>query len=297
MNLASREFIRSQFKKYNFKPRKRWGQHFLIDGNVAERMVDFAGVGREDVVLEIGAGTGILTASLARKSGKVLAVEVDKRLEPILKENLSSFPNVEIVWGDVLSLDLEGKLGSLSKRRKVKLVGNLPYSITSPLIFRFLELFPLFSLLVIMVQKEVAQRISASPSTKDYGVLTISVQYQAEVENLGYISRNLFHPSPQVDSAILRLRPRKEKPKVRDEGILFRVVRGAFQQRRKQLLNSLQGLHPLCYNKKTLSEYLQKAGIEPTRRAESLSLGEYISLANIFCEVWGEEGLEGEKER
>ena len=233
-------------KKYDFAFRKRFGQNFLIDGRVLDKIIAGAGVCSEDLVLEIGPGIGTLTQYLAEAAGRVISIEIDKKLLPILEETLSDYDNVRVVNADVMKLDLraliEQELGQGSGLRQVKVVANLPYYITTPILMTLLEERLPVANITVMVQKEVANRMKAGPGSKDYGALSLAVQYYAEPYLAANVPRNCFMPRPNVDSAVIRLTRRQEPPvKVRDEKLLFAIIRASFEQRRKTLVNSLSG--------------------------------------------------------
>jgi 16S rRNA (adenine1518-N6/adenine1519-N6)-dimethyltransferase len=276
--------------RYGFTFRKNLGQNFLVDGNVLRRIVEAAELGPEAGVLEIGPGIGALTERLARAAGKVVAIELDRRLIPILEELLKPHRNVEIVHGDALKLDL----GRLITERfagldKVSVVANLPYYVTTPILMKLLEdRLPLESI-VVMVQKEVAGRMTALPGGKDYGSLSVAVRYFAEPEIVCHVPRGVFVPPPNVDSAVVRLRLRARPPvDVRDEELFFRVVHAAFAQRRKTLANNLTVLLGR-ERRREAAELPASLGIDPGRRGETLSLEEFAALANELAvrQAWG----------
>ncbi|MGP1910445.1 16S rRNA (adenine(1518)-N(6)/adenine(1519)-N(6))-dimethyltransferase RsmA [Metabacillus sp. JX24] len=270
-------------EKYGFSFKKSLGQNFLIDPNVLTRIVDHAGVTEETGVIEIGPGIGALTEQLAKRAKKVVAFEIDQRLIPILKDTLSPYDNVSVIHQDVLQADVKTVMEEQFKDcREVMVVANLPYYVTTPIIMKLLEdQLPLKGI-VVMLQKEVADRIEASPSSKDYGSLSIAVQYYTEAKTVMTVPRTVFMPQPNVDSAIIRLLLRNEaKVTVKDETFFFKVVRGSFAQRRKTLLNNLQ--HSLRNGKEkkaAIEEALEKAGIDGRRRGETLSIEEFALLSD-----------------
>ncbi|MEK3806607.1 16S rRNA (adenine(1518)-N(6)/adenine(1519)-N(6))-dimethyltransferase RsmA [Metabacillus sp. SLBN-84] len=270
-------------EKYGFSFKKSLGQNFLIDPNVLTRIVDHAGVTEETGVIEIGPGIGALTEQLAKRAKKVVAFEIDQRLIPILKDTLSPYDNVSVIHQDVLEADVKTVMDEQFKDcREVMVVANLPYYVTTPIIMKLLEdQLPLKGI-VVMLQKEVADRIEASPSSKDYGSLSIAVQYYTEAKTVMTVPRTVFMPQPNVDSAIIRLLLRNEaKVTVKDEAFFFKVVRGSFAQRRKTLLNNLQ--HSLQNGKEkkaAIEEALEKAGIDGRRRGETLSIEEFALLSD-----------------
>lgn len=276
------------FAGRDFRYRKRWGQNFLQDENIVRKIIAAAELSPADVVVEIGAGAGVLTRTLAKNAGLVIAVEIDRRLQPVLSRALNHLPNVEIIFQDALALDFDGLVkeklsvrGRAGEGGAYKIVGNLPYAITTPLLFHLLP--GNFSLLLIMVQLEVARRLVAGPASKDYGILSIAIQYYTAPEILFRVPRTVFYPRPVVDSAVVRLK-RREKPAVEvpDEDLFFRLVRGAFGQRRKTICNALAGSPAApVLGRETWRQILQAAGIDPGRRGESLSMEEFAVLANV----------------
>jgi len=260
-----------------FRPRKRWGQNFLIDHNIARKMVSSAELSPKDIVLEIGAGKGILTGKIASQVNKVIAIEIDKKLCNFLREELKDYENVEIIEGDFLKLDISRFLGSDS-RSPAKVISNLPYYITSPIIMKLLNARG-WSEAIFMLQREVGERIIASPGGKDYGALSILVQYHCYVEKQFNVSRNVFRPKPDVDSIVIMLKLLKRpRIKVRDEKLFFEIVHGAFSQRRKKLSNSIS--NALKIDKHLLEELLERLNISPVRRAETLSIEEFATISN-----------------
>jgi 16S rRNA (adenine1518-N6/adenine1519-N6)-dimethyltransferase len=259
------QIIKELLRVHNRFPRKRLGQHFLIDPKVLQRIICALHLGREDLVVEIGSGLGQLTAELAKAAGQVVAVEIDKELLKISQRVLASFSNIEFVPKDILKVDL----ADLAKGRRYKIAGNLPYYITAPIIEKILQAAPRPEVAVLMVQREVAERMAAAPGSKKYGSFSIFVQFYAEVEIDSYVSKSSFYPWPEVSSAIVILKPYKTpKYQVKDEKQFFEIMHAAFQQRRKQLRNSL-------------AKYdLERAGIDLKRRPETLSLDEFVEIAN-----------------
>jgi 16S rRNA (adenine1518-N6/adenine1519-N6)-dimethyltransferase len=263
-------------REHGFRPSKSLGQNFLMDQNIADNIIEAARIGQDDLVIEIGPGMGILTAAAANLAAHVIAVEIDKFLIPILNETLSGYDNVEIINDDILKVDLL----SLSRNYKnVKIIGNLPYNITSPAIMKILEEKTGADSLTVMIQKEVADRIQAPPGTKSYGAITVAINYYSDVNHISDVGRNVFVPKPNVDSTILRLDIRKSPPVwLIDEKSFFACVKSGFGKRRKTLLNSLTGIYDL--DKKGAGRALSGAGIAPSRRAETLDLREFATLAN-----------------
>lgn len=283
MDLTAPSLVKNLMERYKFRCRKSLGQNFLVDANIVNKIVDAACVTENDTVLEIGPGLGVLTRAAAQKAAKVLAVEVDRGLVPILGDTLADLKNVQLVQGDALSIDFNRLLqqngGAAGAPGEFKILANLPYYITTPLIMHILKSKFNFSLMVIMIQQEVAARLKAAPGGKDYGSLTVAVRYHTEVEYLFKVPRTVFIPRPEVDSAVVRL-TRRAKPAVEvpDPDLLFRVVRGAFGQRRKTLLNAL-GSAFTDISRGSLEEILTSAGINPGRRGETLSLEEFASVS------------------
>lgn len=272
-SLATPAGTRDVIREFGLRPRRRFGQHFLINQQALERILEAAALSSADSVLEIGAGLGTLTVALAERAGWATAVEVDAALIPPLRASVGRRPNVRIVHGDILQLEL-GTLFADGRSRKV--VANLPYNIASPLIVRLLEAPLGLSRLVLTVQREVAERLAAPPGTKDYGALSVAVQYRAEVVVLGWIPPTAFYPPPEVESAIVRMDVRPEPAvAVEDERAFFAVVRASFGRRRKMLRNALValGIEP-----PEAEASCRAAGIDPRRRGETLSLPEFAAL-------------------
>jgi len=262
-----------------FRPRKWWGQNFLVDHNIAKKIISSAEVGPKDVVLEIGPGRGILTGKIASQVKRVIAIEIDRKLCNFLREELKNYKNVEIVEGDFLRLDISQFLGA-GFRSSVKVIANLPYYITSPIIMKLLNMKG-WSEATFMLQKEVGERITANPGGKDYGALSILIQYYCYVEKQFNVSRNVFRPRPNVDSVVIKLRLLKRpRIRVKDEKLFFEIVHAAFSQRRKKLSNSISNV--LKIDKHPLEELLQRLNISPSRRAETLSIEEFATISDSF---------------
>ncbi|WP_077369418.1 16S rRNA (adenine(1518)-N(6)/adenine(1519)-N(6))-dimethyltransferase RsmA [Anaerosalibacter sp. Marseille-P3206] len=278
--LYSPSYIKEIIDSYGFRFSKSLGQNFLIDGNIVRKICEEGQITKDDEVLEIGPGIGTLTEELALRARKVVAVEIDKTLLPILGETLTDYDNIEIVHGDILKLDLQELFKEKFESKSIKVVANLPYYITTPIISRFLEEEIDVDSILVMVQKEVAERMGASPGSKDYGSLSVFVQYYTEPEIVLTVPKNVFMPRPNVDSAVIRLKMRKEKIALKDKDIFFKVVKAAFSKRRKTILNSLsQGLN---MEKEKIREILEKAGISPTERAENLNIEEFSKISSLF---------------
>lgn len=286
MKLYSPATINEIKKKHGFKLSRSLGQNFLTDKNIIDKIIEKSMVGKGDLVLEIGPGIGVLTAAAAEAAGKVIAIEIDRGLIPILEETLSEYDNIEIINSDVLKTDLTAILEQNreingQKTEGVKILGNLPYYITTPIIMKILEDKVPVDCITIMLQKEVADRIKAAPGTKAYGALSVAVQYYCTVTHVVNAPKEIFVPQPKVDSAVIRLDVRKEKPvKLNSEEAFFAVVKAGFGQRRKTLLNSLTGVYGLT--KEEIAAVMATAGIDPVRRAETLGLEEFAALANAI---------------
>ncbi|QKI80635.1 dimethyladenosine transferase [Kroppenstedtia eburnea] len=281
------ERTRQLLAERGLRLKKSLGQHFLTDRRILDKMMEAAGLGPEAGVLEIGPGIGALTERLAVEAGQVVAVELDERLIPVLSSLFSDQPHVRIVQGDVMSLDLSRLLQDhLGDCSRISVVANLPYYVTTPILMRLLEEKLPLDRIVIMIQKEVAERLTASPGSKAYGSITVATRYYAETEWVTKVPAHVFVPRPQVDSAVIRLKIRQRPPvEVRDEALLFRVIRAAFGQRRKTLLNALSTGAVDGEGKETISRVLSETGIDPKRRGETLSLEEFALLSNRLHEV------------
>ncbi|MDN3019998.1 16S rRNA (adenine(1518)-N(6)/adenine(1519)-N(6))-dimethyltransferase RsmA [Paenibacillus sp. BSR1-1] len=270
-------------EKYGFSFKKSLGQNFLIDTNILKKIVSFADLTEDSGAIEIGPGIGALTEQLARTSKKVVAFEIDQRLLPILADTLSPYPNVSIIHKDVLAADVRAVMTEhFAGLDDVMVVANLPYYVTTPIIMKLLEDQLPIRGIVCMLQKEVADRISAKPGTKDYGSLSIAVQYYTEAETVMIVPKTVFVPQPNVDSAVIRL-IKRESPavSVKDETFFFQVTKASFAQRRKTLLNNLTSQLPDGKQKKeSIIKALEASGIEPSRRGETLSLEEFGRLAD-----------------
>ena len=279
--LSSHRATKDIVDKHGFKFSKSLGQNFLIDDNVIDKIIDGARVKEGDKVIEVGPGIGTLTREMAKRAEKVVAVEIDKNLIPILKETLADFDNTEVVNEDILKVDINKLVDEKLSGGPVKLIANLPYYITTPIVMKFLEEDIPVTDIVVMVQKEVADRMNAVPSTKDYGALSVAVQYYCDTEIVAKAPRHMFIPQPKVDSTVIGLHIREErKYKADNEQLFFKTVKAAFGQRRKTLLNSLSGMGVL--DKAKIKEVLAEAGIDEKRRGETLSIEEFAHLSNII---------------
>ena len=270
-------------KKYNFNFQKRFGQNFLIDSNILTKIVESAEVTKEDFVLEIGPGIGTMTQYLAESAREVVAVEIDKSLIPILGDTLSSYNNVTVINEDILKVDIERLVQEKNQGKPIKVVANLPYYITTPIIMGLFESHVPLKSITIMVQKEVADRMQVGPGTKDYGALSLAVQYYARPEVIAYVSPACFIPKPNVGSAVIRL-DRYENPPVEteDEAFLFAVIKAAFNQRRKTLANGLANARELGITRQQAEEALLQMELSSSIRGEALTLREFADLSNIL---------------
>ncbi|TCN17680.1 16S rRNA (adenine(1518)-N(6)/adenine(1519)-N(6))-dimethyltransferase RsmA [Mesobacillus foraminis] len=276
-------------EKYGFSFKKSLGQNFLIDTNILNRIVDHAGLTDETAAIEIGPGIGALTEQLARRSKKVVAFEIDQRLLPILEDTLSPYQNVKIIHKDILKADVHEMISQeLAEFKDIMVVANLPYYVTTPIIMKLLEEKLPIRGIVGMLQKEVADRIAARPGTKEYGSLSIAIQYYTKAETVMVVPKTVFMPQPNVDSAVIRLTLREEPAvKVKDESFFFQVTRASFAQRRKTILNNLTSQLPDGKQKKEeIVSALKEAGIEESRRGETLSLEEFGLLSDALYPVF-----------
>lgn len=273
-------------KKYEFCFQKKFGQNFLIDGHVLDKIIAGAGVTKDDMVLEIGPGIGTMTQYLAEAAGKVVAVEIDRNLLPILQETLADYDNVKVIHADVLSLDLEKLVQEENGGRPIKVVANLPYYITTPIIMALFEQHVPLANVTVMVQKEVAARMKSGPGSKDYGALSLAVQYYAEPYIVANVPCNCFMPRPNVDSAVIRLTRYEEPPvQVNDEKMLFKIIRATFNQRRKTLQNGLNNFSELNFTKDQIAAAIAEAGFSPSVRGEALTLEQFAKLTDILLKA------------
>lgn len=272
-------------KKYNFSFQKRFGQNFLIDTHVLEKIVDEAGIDEDDCVLEIGPGIGTMTQYLCERAGSVIAVEIDKALIPILNDTLSSYSNVEIINEDILKVDITNLCNKYNNGRPIKVVANLPYYITTPIIMGLFESGCPLESITIMVQKEVADRMKCGPGSKDYGALSLAVQFYSNPEIVANVSPESFIPKPGVGSAVIRL-TRYPKPPVEvdDEKYMFKLIRAAFNMRRKTMVNSLMSGN-LGLTKEEILSAIDKLNLSPQVRGEALTLNEFAALSNILSKA------------
>lgn len=272
-------------KKYDFAFQKKFGQNFLIDSHVLDKIIAAAGVTKEDVVLEIGPGFGTMTQYLAEAAKEVIAVEIDKTLIPILHETLAEYDNITIINEDILKVDIAKLVEEKNAGKPIKVVANLPYYITTPIIMGLFESHVPLDNITVMVQKEVAQRMQAGPGTKDYGALSLAVQFYAEPYIVANVPPNCFIPRPGVGSAVIRLTKWENPPiEVEDETFLFSLIRASFNQRRKTLQNSLVN-GGVSVTKEQVVEALEKMELSPTVRGEALTLEQFAQLSDILAKM------------
>ncbi len=268
-------------QKYNFAFQKKFGQNFLIDPRVLEKIVEAARITPEDCVLEIGPGIGTMTQYLAESAREVVAVEIDRALIPILQDTLAAYDNVTVLNEDIMKVDVLQIVRERNQGRPIKVVANLPYYITTPIVMSLLESHVPLQSITIMVQKEVADRMQIGPGTKDYGALSLAVQYYAEPEVVARVPANCFMPRPNVDSAVIRLTRYQEPPvEVQDEKHLFSLIRASFNQRRKTLANGLA--NGLGISREQVTTALEEMGLSATVRGETLTLEQFASLSNLL---------------
>lgn len=286
--LGNPKYTIEVLQKYNFAFQKRFGQNFLIDTHVLEKIIASAEITKDDFVLEIGPGIGTMTQYLAEAAREVAAVEIDNTLIPILKDTLKDWDNVTVINDDILKVDIRKLALEKNKGCPIKVVANLPYYITTPIIMGLFENQVPIDSITIMVQKEVADRMQVGPGTKDYGALSLAVQYYARPEIVANVPPNCFMPRPKVGSAVIRLE-RYEKPpvQVKDEKLMFRLIRASFNQRRKTLVNGLKNSQELSFGKETIEKVILACGLPLTIRGEALTLEQFAQLANMFSEKQG----------
>ena len=270
-------------QKYHFNFQKKFGQNFLIDPTVLDRIIRAARITKEDCVLEIGPGIGTMTQYLAESAGSVVAVEIDQNLIPILKETLAEYDNVSIINDDILKVDLNKIVEEKNGGRPIKVVANLPYYITTPIIMGLFEKQVPLQSITIMVQKEVADRMQVGPGTKDYGALSLAVQYYAKPEIVANVPPNCFIPRPNVGSAVIRLTKYEQPPvTVRDVDRMFAIIRASFNQRRKTLVNGLGNAPELGLSKERVAHALEEMQLSPTVRGEALTLAQFARLSDLL---------------
>lgn len=273
-------------KKYNIKFQKKFGQNFLIDTHVLDKIINAAGITEKDFVLEIGPGIGTMTQYLCENAREVMAVEIDRNLIPVLSETLSGYNNVTVVNEDILKIDINKVADERNGGKAIKVVANLPYYITTPVIMGILESHVPLESITVMVQKEVAQRMKAEPGTKDYGALSLAVQYYSDAEIIANVPANCFMPRPNVGSAVIKLCCHK-KPcvSVDNEKFLFKIIRASFNQRRKTLQNGIANDGSTGVKKEQVAEALRQMGLAETIRGEALSLGQFAEFSNILWDI------------
>lgn len=285
-NIASPKLTKDLLKKYGFSFKKSLGQNFLIDQNILSNIVKAADVDQNTGVIEIGPGIGSLTQKLAEKAKNVLAVEIDERLRPLLQETLSSYDNVNVVFQDILKTDVDQLIEQyFSSVERIMVVANLPYYITTPILMKLLTESSLISGIVVMIQKEVAERLEAKPGQKSYGSLSVVIQYISEPRVVLNVPKTVFIPQPNVDSSVIRLDKLTDtRVKMKDEAFFYEVIRASFAQRRKTLLNNLANNLFDNVSKETLGNTLNSIGIDPGRRGETLDINEFANLSDCLLQ-------------
>ena len=272
-------------QKYQFAFQKRFGQNFLIDAHVLEKIVSAAGITKDDCVLEIGPGIGTMTQYLAESAGQVIAVEIDTNLLPILADTLKDYSNVKVINQDILKVDINELVKEYNNGRPIKVVANLPYYITTPIIMGLFESNVPIDNITVMVQKEVADRMQVGPGSKDYGALSLAVQYYASPYVVANVPPNCFIPRPNVGSAVIRLTRYQEPPvQVKDPKLMFKLIRASFNQRRKTLQNGLNNSPEISFSKEEITKAIESLGVSPSVRGEALSLEQFAQLANYFVQ-------------
>ena len=272
-------------QKYQFAFQKRFGQNFLIDAHVLEKIVSASGITKDDCVLEIGPGIGTMTQYLAESAGQVIAVEIDTNLLPILTDTLKDYSNVKVINQDILKVDINELVKEYNNGRPIKVVANLPYYITTPIIMGLFESNVPIDNITVMVQKEVADRMQVGPGSKDYGALSLAVQYYASPYIVANVPPNCFIPRPNVGSAVIRLTRYQEPPvQVKDPKLMFKLIRASFNQRRKTLQNGLNNSPEISFSKEEITKAIESLGVSPSVRGEALSLEQFAQLANYFAQ-------------
>ncbi len=272
-------------QKYQFAFQKRFGQNFLIDAHVLEKIVSAAGITKDDCVLEIGPGIGTMTQYLAESAGQVIAVEIDTNLLPILTDTLRDYSNVKVINQDILKVDINELVKEYNNGRPIKVVANLPYYITTPIIMGLFESNVPIDNITVMVQKEVADRMQVGTGSKDYGALSLAVQYYASPYIVANVPPNCFIPRPNVGSAVIRLTRYQEPPvQVKDPKLMFKLIRASFNQRRKTLQNGLNNSPEISFSKEEITKAIESLGVSPSVRGEALSLEQFAQLANYFAQ-------------
>lgn len=283
---ASPSRVRELMQRHQLHPRKKWGQNFLIDNNILDKIVAACALTPDSLVVEIGPGLGALTQRLARASGGVLAIDIDQGLKPALEETIGVYENVRLLFADILQVDLEKELAAAFGLKTIPsfcVCANIPYNITTPIIFYLLEACTHMQSAVLMMQKEVAARLAASPGHKDYGLLTLTAAYHAQVEIIAPVSRNCFYPRPEVDSSVVRISPYPNQLKrvtVKDDQVLKNFMKAAFQKRRKTILNNCTSF--FTAGKQEAADLLLSLGLKPEHRPEQLTLEDFASIVDAF---------------
>ena len=284
--LGNPKYTIEVLQKYNFAFQKRFGQNFLIDTHVLEKIIAASQISKEDFVLEIGPGIGTMTQYLAEYAREVAAVEIDNTLIPILKDTLKDWDNVTVINDDILKVDIRKLALERNGGKPIKVVANLPYYITTPIIMGLFESHVPVESITVMVQKEVADRMQTGPGSKDYGALSLAVQYYADPEIVANVPPNCFMPRPKVGSAVIRLRRHKESPvQVKDEKLMFRLIRASFNQRRKTMANGLKNSQELNYTKEQIERAIESCSLPLNIRGEALTLEQFAALTNAFTEL------------
>lgn len=283
--LGNPAYTMAVLEKHGFHFQKKYGQNFLIDKNILEKIVDAAEIGKDDVVLEIGPGIGTMTQYLCERAREVIAVEIDDKLIPVLADTLSEYDNVTVIHEDILKVDIRALAEEKNGGRPIKVVANLPYYITTPIIMELFESRVPLESVTVMVQKEVAERMKEGPGSKDYGALSLAVAYYAVAEIIAEVPPACFIPRPKVSSMVIRLTCHKEPPvEVRDEKFLFSVIRASFQQRRKTLVNGLNNAPWIPVDREEITRCVESLGYGPSVRGEKLTLEEFARLSNLLWE-------------
>lgn len=273
-------------QKYKFNFQKKFGQNFLIDTHVLDKIIASADVNKEDCVLEIGPGIGTMTQYLAENAKKVIAVEIDKALIPILEDTLKEYDNVRVINEDILKVNIKELVEQENNGKPIKVVANLPYYITTPIIMGLFESKVPIQSITVMVQKEVADRMQVGPGTKDYGALSLAVQYYAKPEIVANVPPNCFMPRPNVGSAVIRLTRHETQPvQVEDEKLMFRLIRASFNQRRKTLVNGLKNSPELNFSKEEIVQVLEEMSLQETVRGETLTLQQFGQLSDLLLHI------------
>lgn len=269
--------------KYHFSFQKKYGQNFLIDSHVLDKIIDAAEITKDDYVIEIGPGIGTMTQGLCKRAKEVSAIEIDAALIPILRDTLKEYDNINIIHGDVLKVDLMALIKERNDGKPVKIVANLPYYITTPIIMGLFESHVPIESITVMVQREVAERMQVGPGTKDYGALSLAVQYYAKPYIVANVPPNCFVPRPKVGSAVIRLTSHTTNPvDVKDENLMFKLIRASFNQRRKTLVNGLKNAQELDFTKEEILEAMRLTGLDENVRGETLTLEQFAALTNSF---------------